>query len=186
MSFNTIKTNIKGLIHLEPKLYGDSRGYFLETYNLRDMKECGIDETFVQDNESRSKKGVLRGLHFQKKQTQGKLVRCVFGKVLDVAVDLRKDSPFYGRWESVILDSDRKNILYIPRGFAHGFLVLTEEAVFSYKCTDYYAPEFDGGIRWDDPDIGIDWKLGEFGISAPELSEKDRSLPFMRDIELDF
>jgi len=125
-------------------------------------------------------------MHFQTKHTQGKLVRCIYGKVLDVAVDLRSGSATFGKWESVILDGENKNMMYIPKGFAHGFLVVSEEAVFSYKCTDYYHPEYDGGIRWDDPDIGIDWKMDEYGIGKPVLSGKDAALPYLRDLVLEF
>lgn len=186
MNFEIEKTSIQDLIHIKPKVFGDKRGYFLETYNEKTLKELGFEEDFIQDNESKSKKGVLRGLHFQTKHTQGKLVRCVFGKVLDVAVDLREGSETYGKWESVVLDSEEKNMFYVPKGFAHGFLVLSEEAVFAYKCTDYYAPEYDGGIKWDDKDIAIDWKLEEYGIKDVLVSEKDANLPLLKDIDIKF
>ncbi len=186
MNFEIKETSIDGLIHIKPTVFGDSRGYFLESYNQKTLKELGFDKVFVQDNESKSKKGVLRGMHFQTKHTQGKLVRCSFGKVLDVAVDLRKNSPTYGKCESAILDADTKNMFYVPEGFAHGFLVLTDEAVFNYKCTDYYAPEYDGGIRWDDPNLNIDWKLKEYNISELIISDKDKNLPLLNDIKIEF
>ena len=186
MNFEIIKTSIEGLIHIKSKVFGDDRGYFLESYNQKTRRELGFDKIFVQDNESKSKKGVLRGLHFQTKYTQGKLVRCTFGKVLDIAVDLRKNSSTYGKWESAILDSDEKNMFYVPEGFAHGFLVLSDEAVFNYKCTDYYAPEYDGGIRWNDPMLNIDWKLEEYGIKDLIVSEKDRNLPLLSEINIEF
>ncbi|MBP2027131.1 dTDP-4-dehydrorhamnose 3,5-epimerase [Acetoanaerobium pronyense] len=186
MNFEIKPTKIQGLIHIQPKVFGDERGYFLETYNKNTLKQLGFEEEFVQDNESKSKKGVLRGLHFQTKHTQGKLVRCTYGKVLDVAVDLRKNSPTYGHWESAVLDSNEKNMFYVPTGFAHGFLVLTEEAVFNYKCTDYYAPEYDGGIKWDDPQLNIDWKLKEYGIDSVTVSEKDLNLPYLEDLNIQF
>lgn len=186
MKFKKILTKIPELIHIEPVIYSDSRGYFLETYSNRDLTQIGINVNFVQDNESKSTKGVVRGLHFQTKNTQGKLVRCIKGKVLDVAVDLRKESPTYKQWDSVVLDGEKKNMLYIPEGFAHGFLVISDEAVFTYKCTEYYSPEYDGGIRWNDPDIGILWNLSNFGIKQPNLSDKDKNLPFLKDIDLNF
>ena len=186
MNFEIIETSIEGLIHIKSKVFGDDRGYFLESYNQKTLRELGFDKIFVQDNESKSKKGVLRGLHFQTKYTQGKLVRCTFGKVLDIAVDLRKNSSTYGKWESAILDSDEKNMFYVPEGFAHGFLVLSDEAVFNYKCTDYYAPEYDGGIRWNDPMLNIDWKLEEYGIKDLIVSEKDKLLPLLSEINVEF
>lgn len=186
MNFVIRKTEIEDLIHIEPKVFGDKRGYFLESYNYATLKELGFDKVFVQDNESKSKKGVLRGLHFQTQYTQGKLVRCIHGKVLDVAVDLRKGSPTYGKWESVILDSEKKNMFYVPEGFAHGFLVLSDEAVFAYKCTNYYAPTFDGGIKWNDPDLNIDWQLDKYGINEVLVSEKDDELPMLKDLKIKF
>ena len=148
---------IEGLYIIEPAVYGDSRGYFTETYNQRDMAEAGLDMTFVQDNESVSTKGVLRGLHFQKTHPQGKLVRVMEGRVFDVAVDLRKDSPTFGKWFGVELTEDNHKQFYISPGFAHGFLVLSERAKFAYKCTDFYHPEDEGGLAWNDPAIGIIW-----------------------------
>lgn len=186
MAFEIVNTKIKGLIHIQPKVFGDERGYFLESYNKMELRKIGFDVDFVQDNESKSKKGVLRGLHFQTKHTQGKLVRCVYGKVLDVAVDLRKDSATYGEWESVVLDSEKKNMFYVPEGFAHGFLVLSEEAIFSYKCTDHYAPQYDGGIKWNDSDLGVKWELEKYGINDVFVSEKDDNLPNFKDLEIAF
>ena len=172
---------LEGIKHIRPAAYKDERGYFLETYSQVDFKNSGLNANFLQDNESKSTKGVLRGMHFQTKHTQGKLVRCIYGKVLDVAVDLRNSSATFGKWEAVILDGETKNMMYIPEGFAHGFLVVSEEAVFSYKCTDYYAPGYEGGIRWDDPNIGIDWRLDEYGIKTPLLSEKDQKLLYFKN-----
>ncbi|MDU1855567.1 MAG: dTDP-4-dehydrorhamnose 3,5-epimerase, partial [Clostridium baratii] len=157
--FNFIKTKIKDLYIIEPTIFGDDRGYFMESYNKDAFFKAGLKMKFVQDNESKSKKGVLRGLHFQTKHTQGKLVRVIKGEVYDVAVDLRKGSPTYGEWEGVLLTEDNKKQFYVPEGFAHGFLVISDEAIFNYKCTDFYAPEYDGGVLWNDPDIGIDWPL---------------------------
>lgn len=180
---NRIDTTIPELFILEPQVFGDSRGYFLENYNRKDFKRIGLDVDFVQDNMSRSSKGVLRGLHFQKKHTQGKLVKVTRGKVFDVGVDLRKGSPTFGQWEGVILDDETHKMFYVPEGFAHGFLVLSETADFNYKCTDYYAPESEGGIIWNDPDIGIEWPLE--GIT-PLLSSKDKILPHLKDTDIPF
>ena len=176
MGFEIKNTKIDGLVHILPTVFQDERGYFIESYNQKALLDSGFDKKFVQDNESKSVKGVLRGLHFQTKNLQGKLVRCVSGMVLDVAVDLRKDSKTYLQWESAILNGERKNMFYIPEGFAHGFLVLSDEAVFSYKCTNYYTPEFESGIIWNDPTLSIDWQLDKWGIGKPILSEKDRNL----------
>ena len=148
---------IEGLCIIEPMVFGDARGYFMETYNQYDMHEAGLDMTFVQDNQSCSVKGVLRGLHFQKEYTQGKLVRVVKGSVFDVAVDLRGGSQTYGKWYGVELTEENKKQFYIPEGFAHGFLVLSDIAEFCYKCTDFYHPGDEGGLAWNDPDIGIQW-----------------------------
>lgn len=163
---------IEGLYIIEPAVFSDERGYFMETYNQRDFEEAGLKMNFVQDNQSMSVKGVLRGLHFQKQYPQGKLVRVVRGKVFDVAVDLRKDSKTYGRWFGVELSAENKKQFYIPEGFAHGFLVLSEEAEFCYKCTDFYHPGDEGGIKWDDPEIGIKWPLQD-GTNLI-ISEKDQ------------
>ena len=168
-----IKTDIPEVIHIIPDVHGDSRGYFKETWNRKTFVEQGLDVEFVQDNESRSHKGTLRGLHYQIKRTQGKLVRVFSGTVYDVAVDLRRSSPTFGRWVGEYLDADRHNMLWVPPGFAHGFYVVSDHAVLAYKCTDYYAPEFERTIVWDDPDLAIDWPLHKDG--APLLSGKDRA-----------
>lgn len=151
------KTGIEGLYMIEPAVHGDNRGYFMETYNQRDMEEAGLNMVFVQDNQSMSVKGVLRGLHFQKQYPQGKLVRVIRGEVFDVAVDLREGSPTFGQWHGVILSAENKKQFYISEGFAHGFLVLSDEAEFVYKVTDFYHPGDEGGMAWNDPAIGIDW-----------------------------
>lgn len=165
-----------GLYEIQPKVFGDARGYFFECYSEKDFFSAGLKMKFVQDNQSSSSKGVLRGLHFQTKHPQGKLVRAISGKVYDVAVDLRKDSPTFGKYYGVILDSEKQNQFYIPEGFAHGFYVLTDNAVFAYKCTDFYHPEDEGGLMWNDLSIGIDWKsIG--GDIVPVLSDKDCSHP---------
>ena len=182
--FNFIETKIKDLYIIEPKVFGDNRGYFMESYNKNDFFEAGLTQEFVQDNESKSKKGVLRGLHFQTKHTQGKLVRVTEGEVFDVAVDLRKDSATYGQWEGVTLTSENKKQFYVPEGFAHGFLVLSDIAVFNYKCTDYYAPEFDGGVLWNDEDIAVEWPLE--GIKEILLSEKDKVQKKLKDSKISF
>lgn len=172
---------IEGLYVIEPAVHGDHRGYFMETYSLRDMQEAGLDMIFVQDNQSMSKKGVLRGLHFQKTHPQGKLVRVIRGSVFDVAVDLRKHSPTFGRWYGVELTAENKKQFYIPEGFAHGFLVLSDEAEFCYKCTDYYAPGDEGGLAWNDPSVGIQWPQVEgaqMSDGTPlSLSDRDTKWP---------
>ena len=183
-NFNFIETKIKDLYIIEPKVFGDDRGYFMESYNRRDFVEAGLDMRFVQDNESKSKKGVLRGMHFQTKFTQGKLVRVIQGEVYDVAVDLRKGSPTYGAWEGILLSSENKKQFYVPEGFAHGFLVLSDEAVFNYKCTNLYSPEYDGGLLWNDPEVGIEWPLD--GIDEIILSEKDKKQPTLKELDLPF
>ena len=165
------RCEIEGLCVIEPKVFYDDRGYFVETYNQNDFKEEGLDMVFVQDNQSMSTRGVLRGLHFQKEHPQGKLVRVLRGKVFDVAVDLRKTSETYGQWFGVELSAENKKQFYIPEGFAHGFLVLSDEAEFAYKCTDFYHPGDEGGIIWNDPDIGIQWPIAE--DMELILSEKD-------------
>ncbi len=189
------KCDIEGLYVITPTVFGDARGYFMETYNQKDMTEAGLDMTFVQDNQSKSSKGVLRGLHFQKQYPQGKLVRVVSGEVFDVAVDLRKGSKTYGKWHGVILSAENKKQYYIPEGFAHGFLVLSDEAEFCYKCTDFYRPNDEGGVAWNDPDIGVDWQgvIGEYkgnasaeGYTMPDgtplnLSEKDSKMSTLKD-----
>ncbi|WP_407935027.1 MULTISPECIES: dTDP-4-dehydrorhamnose 3,5-epimerase [Clostridium] len=182
--FNFIETKIDGVYVIEPKVFGDNRGYFMETYNKNDFFEAGLKMEFVQDNESKSKKGVLRGLHFQTKHTQGKLVRVTKGQVFDVAVDLRKGSATFGKWEGVILTDENKKQFYVPEGFAHGFLVLSDVAVFNYKCTDYYAPEYDSGVLWNDEDIAIKWPLD--GIEEILLSDKDKIQKGLKDLEISF
>jgi dTDP-4-dehydrorhamnose 3,5-epimerase len=168
------RLDIEGLVELRPKVFGDARGYFVETYSELDYASAGVAPRFVQDNESRSRRGVLRGLHFQKRHPQGKLVRVIEGEVFDVAVDLRAGSPTFGKWGGVRLSGELKNQFYVPPGFAHGFIVMSDEAVFAYKCTDFYHPEDEDGIRWDDPALGIAWPdLG----TAPSLSAKDSGLP---------
>lgn len=152
---------IEGLKVIEPTVFGDERGYFVETYNYKDFSEAGIDCQFVQDNQSGSKKGVLRGLHFQKEFPQDKLVRVVSGEVFDVAVDLREGSSTYGKWFGVVLSAENKKQFFIPKNFAHGFLVLSETAEFAYKCTDFYHPNDEGGILWSDPEIGIEWPISK-------------------------
>ncbi|MBU3172991.1 dTDP-4-dehydrorhamnose 3,5-epimerase [Clostridium estertheticum] len=182
--FNFMETKIDGVYIIEPKVFGDNRGYFMETYNKNDFFEAGLTMEFVQDNESKSKKGVLRGLHFQTKHTQGKLVRVTKGQVFDVAVDLRKGSSTFGKWEGVILTDENKKQFYVPEGFAHGFLVLSDEAVFNYKCTDYYAPKYDSGVLWNDEDIAIEWPLD--GIDEILLSDKDKIQKGLKDLEISF
>jgi len=168
------KTPIAGLVIIEPAVYGDSRGYFMETYNRRDFEDAGLAMTFVQDNQSQSGRGVLRGLHFQMKKPQGKLVRVLRGEVFDVGVDLRPGSPTYGQWFGVVLSGENKKQFYVPEGFAHGFVVMSETAEFAYKCTAFYDPADEGGIRWDDPSLRIDWPISRDEVI---LSEKDRALP---------
>ncbi len=177
-----IKTEIEGVYILEPKVFGDNRGYFMETYNENEFKRLGLDYKFVQDNQSKSKKGVLRGLHFQRKFPQAKLVRVLEGEVFDVAVDLRKDSPTYGKWVGTILSDENKRQFMIPRGFAHGFVVLSETATFTYKCDEFYHPEDEGGIMWNDKDVGIIWPIEE----EPLLSEKDKLHPSLKDSKISF
>ena len=171
--------DIEGLYVIEPTVFKDERGYFVETYNQNDMKEAGLDMVFVQDNQSMSTRGVLRGLHFQKQFPQGKLVRVVRGKVFDVAVDLRSDSKTYGKWFGVELSAENMKQFYIPEGFAHGFLVLSDEAEFCYKCTDFYHPGDEGGLAWNDPEIGVEWPLEE-GVDLV-ISEKDQKWKGLKD-----
>jgi dTDP-4-dehydrorhamnose 3,5-epimerase len=176
-----VETELPGVMLIVPVVHGDERGYFMETWQARLFREAGIDADFVQDNFSLSDKGTLRGLHYQIEQAQGKLVRVVTGEVFDVAVDVRKSSATFGQWAGHILSEENKHQAWIPAGFAHGFLVLSDTARFEYKCTDYYAPEHDRCIRWDDPDIGIDWPLP--AGNQPVLSDKDAAAPFLKDAE---
>jgi dTDP-4-dehydrorhamnose 3,5-epimerase len=166
-------TKLKGCVIIEPRVFGDKRGFFLETFQaVRYEQEAGIDLPFVQDNHSRSARGVLRGLHFQKSKPQGKLVRVVRGEVYDVALDIRKGSPTFGEWEGVILSEDNKKQFWVPPGFAHGFVVLSDTADFEYKCTDYYDPSDEGSILWSDPDLAIPWPIANPGLSAKDESAK--------------
>jgi dTDP-4-dehydrorhamnose 3,5-epimerase len=174
---NVVEEKIKGLLVIEPEVYGDERGFFLETYNRERYQALGIDEVFVQDNLSFSKKGILRGLHYQKPMEQGKLVQVLQGAVYDVAVDIRSGSPTFGLWQGVELSADNKKQFYVPPGFAHGFVVISETALFSYKCTDFYNPSGELSIAWDDPDVNIDWP-----VSAPELSAKDKAGVHLCDV----
>ena len=181
---NVIQTEIQGVVIIEPRIFGDSRGYFFESFSEKNFKEQVADVDFVQDNESKSCYGVVRGLHFQKPPYgQAKLVRVVKGRVLDVAVDLRKGSPTYGKYVAVELSEDNHRQFFVPRGFAHGFAVLSEEAIFQYKCDNYYAPQAEGALAWDDPDVAIDW-----GVPAESviLSEKDSKHPKLKDLDSPF
>ena len=173
---NALPTAIEGVFILEPKVFGDARGFFMESYNRRAFQQAtGLDVDFVQDNHSRSRKGVLRGLHYQLQQPQGKLVRVTQGAVFDVAVDIRRGSPSFGRWVGVELTADNHRQLWVPPGLAHGFAVLSDSADFLYKTTDYYAPQHERCILWNDPAIDIDWPLAAHGIKEPLLSAKDRA-----------
>lgn len=179
---NIIETEIQGVYIIEPKVFGDSRGYFFESFSKKEFESKVGPVEFVQDNESKSCYGVVRGLHFQKPpHAQAKLVRVVKGKVLDVAVDLRKDSPTYGKHVTVELSEDNHRQVFIPKGFAHGFSVLSEEAVFQYKCDDYYAPETEGAVAWNDPELNIDWRVP---ADMMILSEKDKRHPELKDLNL--
>lgn len=178
---DVVRTDIEGLVIIQPRLFEDQRGYFFESFSEREFAHKVAPVSFVQDNESKSSYGVLRGLHFQKPPyEQAKLVRVVKGRVLDVAVDLRKGSPTYGRYGAVELSEDNHRQLFIPRGFAHGFCVLSDEAVFQYKCDNYYAPQSEGAVRWDDPDLDIDWKIP---LEDVILSDKDRNHPCFKDLD---
>ena len=172
---NVIRTAIPDVLILEPKVFGDTRGFFLESYNQKVFNEAvGHDVRFVQDNHSRSARGVLRGLHFQKEHTQGKLVRVVAGEVFDVAVDLRATSPTFGQWVGTLLSAENKRQLWVPEGFAHGFLVLSDSAEFLYKTTDYYAPQYERCLLWNDAQVAIDWPLAQLDGIALQLSAKDQ------------
>jgi dTDP-4-dehydrorhamnose 3,5-epimerase len=175
---NVIKTALAGVVIIEPQVFGDDRGFFLETFSQqRYLELAGIELPFVQDNHSRSTKGVLRGLHFQRTKPQGKLVRVVTGEVYDVAVDINPQSPTYGQYEGVVLSAENKRQFWVPPGYAHGFVVLSDTADFEYKCTDYYDPADEGGVLWNDPDIGIGWPLEDVS-----LSKKDAVLPRLKDL----
>lgn len=179
-----IETGFKGLLIIKPNIYTDSRGYFFESFNMDSFKKAGIDFSPVQDNESRSVRGVIRGLHYQlKPYPQAKLIRVVSGRILDVALDIRRNSLTYGKWFGIELDSENKDQLMIPQGFAHGFSVLSETAVIQYKCDNFYKPEFERGINVNDPGLDIYWKLGS---TEPVISEKDLAQPLMRDAQSNF
>lgn len=180
MLFET--TNLPDVIKVSPKVHRDDRGFFMETWQARQFRDAGIDAHFVQDNFSQSTRGTLRGLHYQIKNPQGKLVRVVSGEVFDVVVDLRESSNTFGQWVGERLSAENRLALWVPPGFAHGFLVLSETAEFEYKCTDYYAPEFERSIRWDDPDIGIAWPLR--ASETPVLSAKDTAAPFLKEADV--
>jgi dTDP-4-dehydrorhamnose 3,5-epimerase len=173
-----IETDLPGVLIIEPKIFGDQRGFFLETFQAQRYQQAGIPGPFVQDNLSFSRRGVLRGLHFQNPNPQGKLVYVLQGEVFDVAVDIRRGSPTYGRWVGCTLSADNRRQLWVPMGFAHGFCVVSETALFAYKCTDYYNPNAEASIRWDDPTIGIDWP-----VSEPTLSPKDAAAPGLDNID---
>ncbi len=177
---NVIETSLPGVLLLEPKVFGDARGFFMESWNRQNFSALGLDMDFVQDNHSRSARGVLRGLHYQINEPQGKLVRVVSGAVFDVAVDLRKSSPHFGQWAGYELSADNHRMMWIPPGFGHGFLVLSDSADFLYKTTTYYAPQWDRGVRWDDPRIGVAWPLE----GTPVLSAKDQVQPLLKDAEV--
>jgi dTDP-4-dehydrorhamnose 3,5-epimerase len=174
------ETRLPGVLSLEPAVFGDARGFFMESWNRRAFAEIGLDLDFVQDNHSRSARGVLRGLHYQINEAQGKLVRVVSGTVFDVAVDLRRSSPHFGDWFGCELSAENRRMLWIPPGFAHGFVVLSDSADFLYKTTAYYVPQWDRGIRWDDPQIGVEWPLA----APPTLSVKDQGLPLLGNAEV--
>jgi dTDP-4-dehydrorhamnose 3,5-epimerase len=179
---NVTQTKLSGLLIIDPKVFGDERGYFFESFNAETYKAAGLEEDFVQDNESRSGKGVLRGLHFQEPPfAQGKLIRVARGAVLDVSVDIRKDSPTYGQWVAIELTEHNKRQLWIPPGFAHGFATLEDDTIFIYKCSNVYNRDSENSIRWDDPDLDIDW-----GIDKPIISDKDKIAPLFRDLDSPF
>ena len=180
---NAIKTTIPDVFILEPRVFGDARGFFFESFNQRVFDELtGTNHSFVQDNHSRSAKVVLRGMHFQTQQAQGKLVRVVRGKVFDVAVDIRKDSPAYGQWFGLELSEENQRMLWVPPGLAHGFLVLSDTAEFLYKTTDYYAPQYEASLAWNDPTVNIDWPLADNGIVEPQLSAKDQQALTLQEV----
>lgn len=180
--FKFTETKIKGVFEIEPAVFGDHRGYFMETYNEKDFRAAGLNYTFVQDNQSSSRKGVLRGLHFQKTFPQAKLVRVLKGEVFDVAVDLRKDSETYGQWVGVLLSEENKKQFMIPRGFAHGFVVVSDYAEFAYKCDEFYHPEDEGGLLWNDPDVNVQWP----DVGEVILSDKDKKNPTLAESQMKF
>ena len=177
-----VETELPGVIRIEPQVHGDDRGWFMETFQARRFRDAGIEAEFVQDNCSRSSKGTLRGLHYQIQNPQGKLVRVVSGEVFDVAVDVRRSSANFGRWVGEVLSAENKHQLWVPPGFAHGFLVLSDFAEFQYKCSDYYAPKAERSIRWDDPELAIEWPLADG--EQPLLSEKDGAAALFADAEV--
>ncbi len=181
--FTFKQTEVPGIVVVEPTVFGDNRGYFMETYHADEFGAAGIDTQFVQDNQSMSRRGVLRGLHFQKENTQAKLVRVIKGRVFDVGVDVRPGSPFFGRWAGVELNDENRFQLYVPQGFAHGFLVLSDTAEFTYKCSDLYTPAAEGGVRFDDPDVGVRWP--DAGVPYV-MSDKDTQLPLLKEQSFDF
>ena len=176
-----IETDLPGVLILEPKVFGDARGFFQETWNAKVFADIGIDAQFVQDNHSRSAKGILRGLHYQLQEPQGKLVRVTSGRVFDVAVDIRRSSPHFGRWTGVELSGENKRMFWVPPGFAHGFVALEDETDFLYKCTALYAPQWDRGIAWNDPAIGIEWPLDKLDV-PPLLATKDENALTLNDL----
>ncbi|MEG1059130.1 MAG: dTDP-4-dehydrorhamnose 3,5-epimerase [Clostridia bacterium] len=180
--FKKIDTTIEGVYIIEPSVFGDDRGYFMETYSESEFEKIGITNKFVQDNQSKSKKGVLRGLHFQKENSQAKLVRVLKGEVFDVAVDLRPGSKTYGKWEGIILSEENKKMFMVPRGFAHGFLVLTDTAEFTYKCDDVYNCEQEGGLAWNDPDVAIEWPMKDLSKDEMLTSPKDGMWPSLKEL----
>lgn len=179
---NVLETDLPGVIVLEPRVWQDARGFFLETFHRDHYAELGIDCEFVQDNHSSSSRGTLRGLHFQQEQAQAKLCRVVRGEVFDVAVDIRRGSPHFGKWFGTVLSEENQRQIFVPRGFAHGFLVLSERADFLYKCSDFYAPQFERGIAWNDPQIAVEWPLETLGLTQPILSDKDKNNPLLREL----
>jgi dTDP-4-dehydrorhamnose 3,5-epimerase len=181
-----IFTGFPEVFLIEPKVFSDSRGFFYEGYSYRDFEKIGIPDTFVQDNHSCSQKGVIRGLHFQREHPQGKLVRVLRGSIFDVIVDIRKNSPFYGRSICLDLTAERHQMVWVPEGFAHGFLALEDTTEVLYKTTDYYYPQYDAGISWNDPDLGISWPLEQHSITSVTISEKDALLPRIQDIDSPF
>ena len=178
-----IPTALPDVFLIEPKVFSDSRGFFFESYSKRDMEKIGVPDEFVQDNHSRSVKGTLRGLHFQSKHPQGKLIRVLKGSIFDVVVDIRKNSPTYGQHVGVRLSTDPRRMIWVPVGFAHGFVALEEGTEIHYKTTDFYYPEFEAGLRWNDPALGISWPLEEYGISTISINDRDARFPVLKDLD---